>query len=99
MRWGRRQATCCLIVAAHEDIVNASLSALRTELGSRLELTDANELAYAFVTEFPLFEAAGGGGRELNSVHHPFTSLRRRKTSACLRNRQHQCGHAPTTSS
>ena len=29
-----------LIVAAHEDIVNASLSALRTELGSRLELAD-----------------------------------------------------------
>ena len=63
-----------LIVAAHEDIVNASLSALRTELGSRLELADPNELAFAFVTEFPLFEAANGNGRALNSVHHPFTS-------------------------
>ena len=63
-----------LIVAAHEDTVNASLSALRTELGSRLELADAKELAFAFVTEFPLFEAADGNGRELNSVHHPFTS-------------------------
>ena len=63
-----------LIVAAHEDIVNASLSALRTELGSRLELADPNELAFAFVTEFPLFEAADGNGRALNSVHHPFTA-------------------------
>ena len=62
-----------LIVAAHEDVVNASLSALRTELGERLELADADELSFAFVTEFPLFEAADGEGR-LSSVHHPFTA-------------------------
>ncbi len=62
-----------LIVAAHEDIVSASLSALRTELGERLELADPNELAFAFVTEFPLFEAGDAEG-SLNSVHHPFTA-------------------------
>ncbi len=62
-----------LIVAAHEDTVSASLSALRTELGQRLELADPNELAFAFVTEFPLFEAAGDEGG-LSSVHHPFTA-------------------------
>ena len=62
-----------LIVAAHEDTVSASLSALRTELGQRLELADPNELAFAFVTEFPLFEAADDEGG-LSSVHHPFTA-------------------------
>ncbi len=62
-----------LIVAAHEDIVSASLSALRTELGARLELADPDELAFAFVTEFPLFEAADETGG-LSSVHHPFTA-------------------------
>ncbi len=66
-----------LIVAAHEDIVNAGLSALRAELGHRLALADPDELAFAFITEFPLFEAGdaeGEGGRALTSVHHPFTA-------------------------
>ncbi|MYD36493.1 MAG: aspartate--tRNA ligase [Dehalococcoidia bacterium] len=61
-----------LIVAAHEEIVSASLSALRTALGERLELADPDELAFAFVTEFPLFEAGDEGS--LLSVHHPFTA-------------------------
>ncbi len=62
-----------LIVAAHEDVASASLSALRTELGERLGLADPNELVFAFVTEFPLFEAGDAEG-SLNSVHHPFTA-------------------------
>ena len=62
-----------LIVAAHEDIVSASLSALRTELGDRLELADPDELVFGFVTEFPLFEAGDEEG-SLHSVHHPFTA-------------------------
>ena len=53
--------------------MNASLSALRTELGERLGLADPNELAFAFVTEFPLFEATDEEGG-LTSVHHPFTA-------------------------
>lgn len=62
-----------LIVAAHEDVASASLSALRTELGERLELADPDELVFGFVTEFPLFEAGDEEG-SLNSVHHPFTA-------------------------
>ena len=62
-----------LIVAAQETVVNASLSALRTELGERLGLADRNELAFAFVTEFPLFEEADEKGG-LHAVHHPFTA-------------------------
>ena len=62
-----------LIVAAHENVASASLSALRTELGERLELADPDELVFAFVTEFPLFEAGDEEG-SLNSVHHPFTA-------------------------
>lgn len=62
-----------LIVAAHENVVSASLSALRTELGERLELADPDELVFGFVTEFPLFEAGDEEG-SLHSVHHPFTA-------------------------
>ncbi len=62
-----------LIVAARENVVSASLSALRTELGERLELADPDELVFGFVTEFPLFEAGDEEG-SLHSVHHPFTA-------------------------
>ena len=67
-----------LIAAAPEDAACAGLSALRNELGARLSLADPSELAFAFVTEFPLFEAAAETGdstaQTLNSVHHPFTA-------------------------
>ena len=66
-----------LIVAAQEDVANAGLSTLRNELGARLSLADPEELAFAFVTEFPMFEAASdgdSGAQALNSVHHPFTA-------------------------
>jgi len=64
-----------LIVAGPEDVVRASLSALRNELGERLGLADPNELAFAFVTDFPLFERHEDSGR-WGSVHHPFTAPR-----------------------
>ena len=64
-----------LIVAGPEDIVRASLSALRNELGERLGLADPNELAFAFVTDFPLFEWHEDSGR-WGSAHHPFTAPR-----------------------
>ncbi len=78
-----------LIVAAHEDTVNASLNSLRTELGARLELANPDELAFAFITEFPLFEAGNEDSRELNSVHHPFT--------APMPEDVHRLEEAPTT--
>jgi aspartyl-tRNA synthetase len=64
-----------LIVAGPEDVVRASLSALRNELGERLGLADPNELAFAFVTDFPLFEWHEDSGR-WGSAHHPFTAPR-----------------------
>ena len=58
---------------SHVDVVHASLSALRNELGKRLGLVDPDELAFAFITDFPLFERHADSGR-WNSSHHPFTA-------------------------
>ena len=51
----------------------SALDALRRELASRLELADAETLAFAFVTDYPLFEWSETEGRWM-SAHHPFTS-------------------------
>ena len=64
-----------LMVAGPADVVHASLSALRNDLGATLELADPNELAFAFVTDFPLFEWHEESAR-WDSTHHPFTAPR-----------------------
>ena len=70
---GARLGDLALIVAGPTDVVHASLSALRNELGKRLALIDPDELAFAFITDFPLFERHADSGR-WNSSHHPFTA-------------------------
>ncbi len=62
-----------LIVAGKPKTVDTVLSGLRQEMGNRLNLTDPDMLAFAFIVEFPLFEK---GEREgvWQSVHHPFTA-------------------------
>ncbi len=62
-----------LIVAGPEKTTNLVLGELRHELGQRLELADPDELKFAFVVDFPLFEY--DEGREAwDAVHHAFTS-------------------------
>ena len=62
-----------LLVAGPRKIVNATLAALRNELGSRLGLCDSNLLAFLFVVDFPLVEWGEETGR-WEPTHHPFTS-------------------------
>ncbi|MBI4236779.1 MAG: aspartate--tRNA ligase [Chloroflexi bacterium] len=72
-RLNARLGDLLLIVAAPPPVANAALSALRTELGRRLSLADPQALAFAFVTEFPLFEWNAEQHR-WDSAHHPFTA-------------------------
>ena len=52
---------------------NVWLNAMRNHIAELLELADPDELAFAFVTDFPLFEWNEDGNR-WDSSHHPFTS-------------------------
>ena len=62
-----------LIVAGPEKTTNAVLGELRHELGRRLELADPDEIALAYVVDFPLFEY--DDEREAwDASHHAFTS-------------------------
>lgn len=63
-----------LIVAdASDDIVFASLGALRCEIAKRLNLIRHGEYKFVWVTEFPLFEYSTEEDR-LVARHHPFTA-------------------------
>ena len=72
-RTGAGPGDLMLIVAGGATVVNTALSQLRNEMGERLGLADPKLVAFAFVTDFPLFEwdeeAAAWG-----PSHHLFTS-------------------------
>ena len=62
-----------LIVAGPEKIVNFTLGYLRNEMGHRLQLSDPDKLALAFVVDFPLVDW-NEEERRWDSSHHPFTA-------------------------
>ncbi len=72
-RLGAKMGDLLLIGADREAIVNTALSALRVEIGSRLKLANPNQMVFAFILDYPLFE----WNPERNgwdSMHHPFTA-------------------------
>ena len=71
-RTGAEVGDMILIVAGPEKTTNQALSSLRHEMGQRLEMADPNMIAFAFVTDFPLFEWDEKQGR-WDAMHHPFS--------------------------
>ena len=61
-----------LIVAGDEKTTNQALSNLRHEMGRRLEIADPDLIAFAFITDFPLFEWNDGEER-WDAMHHAFS--------------------------
>ncbi|MCL2392235.1 MAG: aspartate--tRNA ligase [Oscillospiraceae bacterium] len=71
---GAKPGGLILIVAdAKDDVVFASLGALRCECAKRMELLKEGEYKFAWITEFPLFEYSEEDERYV-AKHHPFTA-------------------------
>jgi aspartyl-tRNA synthetase len=69
-----KQGGLILIVAdASDDVVFASLGALRCECAKRLGLITEGEYKFVWITEFPLFEYSKEDERFV-ARHHPFTA-------------------------
>ena len=64
-----------LIVADKAGVVNKALDELRCEMARRLNLAEANLLAFTFVVDFPLLEWSEAANR-WEPMHHPFTAPR-----------------------
>ncbi len=62
-----------LLMAGRQPRLNVWLTAMRTHVSELLEMTDPDELAFAFVTKFPLFDW-NEDAKRWDSSHHPFTS-------------------------
>ena len=62
-----------LVVADSPRVTNNALSALRAEMAKRLNMTDPNELNFAFIVDFPLLDRIEEENR-WDVMHHPFTA-------------------------
>jgi aspartyl-tRNA synthetase len=74
-RFEAKPGDLLLIVADKLNIVNKTLDELRREMAQRLNLTDADLLAFAFVVDFPFLERNETENR-WEPMHHPFTAPR-----------------------
>jgi len=73
-RSGAKPGGLILIVAdAKDDVVFASLGALRCECAKRLGIIEKGAYKFVWLTEFPLFEYSEEDGRYV-ARHHPFTA-------------------------
>ncbi len=72
---GAGRGDLILVIAGPPKVTNTALSALRNELGRRLDLCDPNLYAFAFVTDFPLFEWDEDEAR-WDAMHHAFSMPR-----------------------
>ncbi len=72
-RTGANTGDLLLIVAGEANVVSTALGNLRLVMGERLGLRHPDELAFAWVIEFPLLEWDEEEQRWV-AMHHPFTS-------------------------
>ena len=70
---GARRGDLLLAVAAPDDVSSRALDVLRREVASTRALADEDELAFCFVTDFPLFEWDAREER-WQASHHLFTA-------------------------
>jgi len=64
-----------LFVAEEVKVANKVLGALRLNFRDALELVDKDEMAFAWVLDFPMFEWSDEE-KKWNAAHHPFTMPR-----------------------
>ena len=64
-----------MMIADKKNIANVSLGAVRKKMGEELGLIDKSKFAFAWITEFPMYEYSEEENRWV-SAHHPFTAPR-----------------------
>jgi aspartyl-tRNA synthetase len=74
-RFEAKPGDLLLIVADKPATVNKTLDELRRQMAQRLNLVDANLLAFSFVVDFPFLER-NEAEKRWEPMHHPFTAPR-----------------------
>jgi len=64
-----------MMIADKKNIANVALGAVRKKMGEELGLINKDSFAFAWITEFPMYEYSEEENRWV-SAHHPFTAPR-----------------------
>ena len=72
---GMENGDVVFLVADVKNVAETALGALRKKMGEELGLIDKDKYAFAWITEFPMYEYSEEEGRWV-SAHHPFTAPR-----------------------
>lgn len=72
-RSGAARGDLIILMAGAPRLVNQWLASMRSYLAEQLQLADPHMLAFAFITDFPMFEWDNDAQR-WDSTHHPFTA-------------------------
>ena len=72
-RFDLKDGDTLFIVGDQKKIAQSALGALRSKLGNELGLINKDEYAFAWITDFPMYEYSEEEGRYV-AAHHPFTS-------------------------
>ena len=72
-KMGAGPSDLVMLMAGPASRINVWLNAMRNHIAELMRLADPEELVFAFVTDFPLFEWNEDGQR-WDSSHHPFTA-------------------------
>ena len=72
---GLENGDVVLMICDKKVIAQVALGAVRKKLGEELGLIDKSQYAFAWITEFPMYEFSEEENRYV-SAHHPFTAPR-----------------------
>lgn len=72
-RAGANRGDLIILMAGPPKLANQWLASMRSYLAEQLQLANPRTLAFAFVTDFPMFEWDDDAQR-WDSTHHPFTA-------------------------
>jgi len=68
---GAKDGDILFLIGDTADVTHTALGALRSEIGKREGLADADDFKPVWVTEFPMFHKEDG---RFAALHHPFTA-------------------------
>jgi len=77
-----------MFVADKKAVAEVALGAVRKKLGEDLGLNSQKKYAFAWITEFPMYEYSEEEGRYV-AAHHPFTSPRVEDLDKLLTDKEH----------
>ena len=86
--WDVHNGDLLFIIADQKKVAEAALGALRVKAAKTLGLIPEGQYAFAWITDFPMYEYSEEEGRYV-AAHHPFTSPKLEDVDKLLTDKEH----------